>query len=197
MSQNLLLRNPAERSPQALPVRRASRAIPAAPKAASDFGDSSTAVYAGLHEAAAKGEFPPKLRDLAAAAARENRDQPVQFALIATSIADLRDKLAAVRDRRTVDGVHAAKPVQGKVAFVFPGQGSQRPGMLADLFVTFPEVRDLLELGSAYSGRLFPGGAYRPEIRKAQQRAITDTRVAQPTLGIADMAMARLLGRVG
>ncbi|WP_394828393.1 SDR family NAD(P)-dependent oxidoreductase [Pendulispora albinea] len=153
-------------------------------------------------DAIAQTDVPPKLRDLALSAARENAGQPVKCALVAASMADLRDKLAAVREGRSVEGVFtaiagAAHATDGKVAFLFPGQGSQRPGMLADLFVTFPQIRDLLELGRSYEDKLFPGGAYKPETRKAQQQAITDTRVAQPALGIADLAMARLLERVG
>ena len=34
--------------------------------------------------------------------------------------------------------------------------------MLADLFVAFPELRDLLELGQAWEGRMFPGAAFTP-----------------------------------
>ncbi len=148
-------------------------------------------------DAAASGEAPPSLRDLAATAAHTNRGAPSRFAITATSLADLRNKVGAARGGKVIAGVHVVEETTGDVAFLFPGQGSQRPGMLADLFVAFPELRELLDLGRAYQARLFPGSAFAPDARSAQQRAITDTRVAQPVLGIADLAMARLLERVG
>ena len=93
--------------------------------------------------------------------------------------------------------MHRVMETAGSVAFLFPGQGSQRPRMLADLFVAFPELRDLLELGRKYEADLFPGAAFTPDARAAQQRAITNTLVAQPVLGVCDLAMARLLERAG
>ena len=148
-------------------------------------------------DAAAAAEAPPSLRDLALTATRTNKASPARFALVATSLADLRAKIAAVRAGRTETSVHPVEAVSGELAFLFPGQGSQRTGMLADLFVAFPDLRELLDLGRAYEERLFPGSAFTPEARAAQQKAITDTRVAQPTLGMADLAMARLLERAG
>lgn len=158
--------------------------------------DDARATLEALATVAAS-EAPPALRDLAASAAAANAGRPARFAIVAMSLADLRAKLAAALDARSVDGVHAVAPVGGDVAFLFPGQGSQRPKMLAELFVTFAELRDLLELGAEWFGRLYPGAAFTPEQRAAQQRMVTDTRVAQPALGIADLAIARLLARAG
>jgi acyl transferase domain-containing protein/NAD(P)H-dependent flavin oxidoreductase YrpB (nitropropane dioxygenase family) len=153
-------------------------------------------------DAIAGSEAPPALRDLAFAAAQSNLAAPVSFAIVAANLGDLRAKFGAVRKGEAADDVHVAHPVDpntpdGSVAFLFPGQGSQRPGMLGDLFASFSEMRELLELGRPFLGRLFPGGAYTPETRAAQQRAITDTRVAQPMLGIVELALARLLERAG
>jgi acyl transferase domain-containing protein/NAD(P)H-dependent flavin oxidoreductase YrpB (nitropropane dioxygenase family)/NADP-dependent 3-hydroxy acid dehydrogenase YdfG len=144
-------------------------------------------------------EVPPSLRDLAASVAGANRGAGIKLAIVATTHADLRAKISAFREGRATDGVYPVAASEGgsQVAFLFPGQGSQRPGMLADLFVAFPELRDLLDLGRAFQGRMFPGAAFTPDARSAQQRAITDTRVAQPTLGMAGLALARLLERVG
>jgi len=142
-----------------------------------------------------------RLRDLASSVARALPGGPAQVAIVATSVADLRNKLAAARKpaAKREPGVFIAATTYkaDQVAFVFPGQGSQRPGMLADLFVAFPELSDLLRLGAKWLPILFPPSAFTDEGRSAQKAAITDTRVAQPTLGIVELAMARLLGRFG
>lgn len=52
--------------------------------------------------------------------------------------------------------------------------------MLADLFVTFPELRPYLELGRAHADTLYPPAAFDDAERDRQQAALTDTRVAQP-----------------
>jgi acyl transferase domain-containing protein/NAD(P)H-dependent flavin oxidoreductase YrpB (nitropropane dioxygenase family) len=149
-------------------------------------------------EAAAAAEAPPKLRDLAAAASRANAGAPARFAIVAANVAELRARAAAARQGASADGVFpVAGAAGGEVALLFPGQGSQRPKMLADLFVTFPELHDLVAVGKDVQHPLFPGAAFTPEDRAEQQRAITDTRVAQPALGVADLALARLLAKVG
>lgn len=162
-------------------------------------GDTSVDVAALVDslDAVAASACPPPLRDLAFAASKANASASPKFALVATSHDDLRAKLAAVRAGKSVAGVEVVAPVEGRLAFLFPGQGSQRPGMLADLFVAFPEVRNLLEAAKPFHDLLFPGGAYSPEARTAQQRAITDTRVAQPALGVVELALARWLERLG
>ena len=80
------------------------------------------------------------------------------------------------------------------MAFLFPGQGSQHPGALADLFVTFPELREYLTLGQEWTDPLFPPTAFDPATELAQQRRIRDTRVAQPVLGIGGLRLLQALG---
>lgn len=88
-------------------------------------------------------------------------------------------------------------PGGAKVAFLFPGQGSQRPGMLADLLVALPELRYYLHLGRAHADTLYPPAAFGEEARERHCAALTDTRAAQPALGITGLAAHAFLTAAG
>ncbi len=139
----------------------------------------------------------PALRDLAWTICSESTGA-VQCAIIARDVRDLLFKLECAHLREKQEGVHYRQhEMQGKLAFVFPGQGSQSPGMLQDIFVAFPALQSVLQEGSDWLNPMFPPTPYQREAQQAQQRAITDTRVAQPTLGMADYAMATMLQSLG
>lgn len=76
-----------------------------------------------------------------------------------------------------------------RIALIFPGQGSQLVGMAAGLAEQYPEVRDLFERAVPIVGRrLFTVMAEGPE------GELQETRVSQPAIFLANVALAVALG---
>ncbi|WP_370645391.1 SDR family NAD(P)-dependent oxidoreductase [Pseudonocardia sp. DSM 110487] len=123
---------------------------------------------------------------------------PVRLAFVAGDLDELARLVHAVTVGETPAEVLVGQDEPaGEVAVLFPGQGSQHPGMLAELFVALPELRRILDLGGPEVAALFPPAAFGPEEARAQRDRLRATRVAQPALGIAGMAVHELLARCG
>ncbi|GAA2996992.1 type I polyketide synthase [Actinokineospora diospyrosa] len=137
------------------------------------------------------------LTDLAVRVSAWPGGSPVRHAIVARDTVELADALRAAIDGRSHRALVTAEPDAdpGKVAFLIPGQGSQRTGMLAGLFVAFPDLRAGLD--SRVAAAAFPPAAFDPDAVVAQDAALRDTRIAQPALGLAATAVAALLERVG
>lgn len=187
---------------------------------ANSRGELATAL-ASLEQALERGA-QPELRDLAYTLYEtfdaQRSTSNVCLAIVATALDDLRQKLAQAREALSSPGpVQIADPrgiyltdqplaQGGKVAFLFPGQGSQYPNMLRDLAIHFPEVRETFEqtdkvlaqqFPKPLSSYIFPPPVFTPEEERAQRQALIRTDVAQPALGAADMALFRLLQGLG
>lgn len=160
------------------------------------------------------------LRDLAASLARDFAVGGETLAVVADSLPDLATKLdkaqaflrgeAKALPPGVYHGVAGANP--GKVAVLFPGQGSQYTGMLRDLAVRFPAFAATLAeadaalkpafeerfgAGQPLSRFILPRAAYSDADKAAATKALTSTDVAQPALGAVSVGMWRLMQSFG
>ncbi len=162
----------------------------------------------------------PRLADLAYSLSLSSSSleagQPT-LAIVATSLADLADKLRAARDLlqsgaergHMPQGLHYAEsPLarDGEIAFLFPGQGSQYVNMARDIAAVFPEARASFDEADSVLSELLerplsrwicPPPAFTPEEEQRQRAELTETNIAQPALGATDIAFYRLLLALG
>lgn len=158
--------------------------------------NSARAALTNLQQFLAASDEMPSLRDLAFTLWREGSGS-IQMGFVATDITNLKQQIADALSGKASVAVRDADQAVGKVAFVFPGQGSQYVGMLRDLFVYFPELQHLLLNDPAVAAAIYPPSAYSAETAAEQQRHITDTCQAQPALGMVDMAAFECLQALG
>ncbi|MDM8524923.1 SDR family NAD(P)-dependent oxidoreductase [Desulfococcaceae bacterium HSG8] len=96
----------------------------------------------------------------------------------------------------------------GKIAFIFPGQGSQYVNMARDLICSFPEAFEVMEKANEYARNaeltfsrltdfIFPYPARNKPKKTLQEEALRSTDVAQPAIGAVSLAMLKILERFG
>lgn len=122
---------------------------------------------------------------------------PVQLSIVADTAEDLMMKIELALSGIESNDTYMVKQRTGKVAFLFPGQGSQRINMARDLFVVFPAMRKLIEAYPELEQVVFPPATFDADALKQQKETIKDTHIAQPLLGIIDLAIAKFLQSLG
>jgi acyl transferase domain-containing protein len=137
-----------------------------------------------------------RLSDIAYSLALYNQKE-IQVSIVVGNTKELLEKINWALEGKADLKIYSRKKQEGKVVFLFSGQGSQRVNMARDLFVAFPVMRRLLAQNKEYIRMLFPETAFDEETRDAQENALTDTRNAQPLLGMVDLAIAEYLRFLG
>ncbi|AYZ13060.1 SDR family NAD(P)-dependent oxidoreductase [Chryseobacterium arthrosphaerae] len=124
-------------------------------------------------------------------------EKPIQFSIVADTAVDLMMKIELVLVGIETKDTFTVSKKEGKVAFTFPGQGSQRINMARDLFVVFPAMRKVIDNYPELEKVVFPSTTFSEADLKQQKETIKDTRLAQPLLGIVDLALAKFLESLG
>jgi polyketide-type polyunsaturated fatty acid synthase PfaA len=159
------------------------------------------------------------LKDLAFTLNSRPRRGARRLGIVATDVNDLRAKLRRARQRldspncrriKDASGIYYfAEPLaaQGKIAVLFPGEGAQYPGMLADLCVHFPAVRaavDAIERvfwdhqrGYRTSDLLFPPSLLPKAEREALQQRLWQIDGAVEAVLTANQALWQLMTQLG
>jgi acyl transferase domain-containing protein/NAD(P)-dependent dehydrogenase (short-subunit alcohol dehydrogenase family) len=170
-------------------------------------------------QSALNGAEKPSLADVAATLAKA---LPVAngatLAILAASLDDLKTKLTTAltelskpdapktwTDPRGMFFAEVAEAAAPKIAFLFPGQGSQYPGMLGQAAMAFGEVRQEFDraegvLADEFDrplGRLIFPPAGSPDQDRLAREALTRSEVAQPAIAAAGLGMFRLLESLG
>ena len=86
-------------------------------------------------------------------------------------------------------------PRQGKLAALFPGQGTAYVGMLRDLACSFPAAAEALALANedGLGEIIYPHPAFNDVERSHQAKALHPTQVAQPAIGAVSVTALEVL----
>jgi len=155
------------------------------------------------------------LSAVAAHAARSAETGPCRLAIIAGSRADLADKLAKATERLEAgrgrfqmrSGIFAADaPLDGKLAFLFPGEGAQYQNMLGGVLTAFPAARGWFDFWDGLfpardmppSASVFPPPTtLAPDLAKALEQRLFGLELGSESVFIAGQALLAVTQRLG
>ncbi len=158
-----------------------------------------------------------RLGEIAAALYAEKVEEPYRLAMVVKSVEDLNKKITQALKRfnkkeeirwSTRNGVvFSSQPINGKIAFMFPGEGSQYIEMFTDLALYFDEVRDWFDFwrglyndapGDSRTDIIFPPKSELTEQRRKElELRIHDMDVGSEAAFIGGQAMNALLTAFG
>ena len=163
-----------------------------------------------LLENARQGKVPPSQLPDAAAVAKAERlviDYSSATELISRgekALKTLENEALNAWQALTAQGVYRGSGPAGKVAFMFPGQGSQYVNMLKDLCEveplaanTFKEADAIMTpiLGRPLTSYIYVDGD--EESLKQAENALRDTAITQPAMLTANVTLLRLMEKFG
>ncbi len=139
-----------------------------------------------------------------------------RLAIVATTVEDFRAKLnkaveqlatkSAWQDPTGIYFSEAAAIAPERVAFLYPGQGSQSVNMLRDLAISSHWAQDLFASANqqlqdrfpvSLTRLIFPPPAFSQEEDDDRRAKLNDTAVAQPALGLVEVFATQLMERYG
>ncbi len=156
------------------------------------------------------GELPPRLLPSSDALARSERividysDSAELLSRGEKALKAFETNAANAWQALTAQGVYRGSGDPGKLAFLFPGQGSQYVNMLKDLCEVEPVVADTFReadeimtpiLGKPLTSYIYVDGD--EESLKRAEAALRDTAITQPAMLTANVAMLRLMNKFG
>jgi acyl transferase domain-containing protein len=122
--------------------------------------------------------------------------------VVASALSNL-DSSAGKSSWSSPEGIFFGRGKPGKLACLFPGQGSQYVGMGRDLACQFPAAFDVLSdadaalAGTGLAGLIHPRPAFTETGKSSHESALRQTQAAQPALGAVGLAAFRVLQDFG
>ena len=143
---------------------------------------------------------------------RFRNDQPHRLVMVVNASDDVNAKLADVRalirgtrSRSAPGTFKGTGPAPGRLAMLFPGQGSQYVGMLREITCLFPQMQAALKEADSFapteglrvSDVVYPFSCFTDGERRDQESRLLATEVAQPAIGAVSLGLFRILDEFG